>query len=385
MSQDNDLIPMDRTPFAFELLQATGGAIQGGHRVRLVKNGEIFDRIVALAAQATRSLHLTVFMWKRGEASQRVIAALGEAVKRGVTCRVALDAVGSRGVDHDLGSLRRVGCEARIYRAPFKVGPRTFLERSHRKIMVVDGRVGLTGGFGIRDVWLGDGLDPSHWRDTHVELEGPAVRDLQLGFADVWTGAGGAVLGPEAFPVLEREGDVHAAFIRSQDTVGRSHARRLLGTLVRSAKRRLWLATGYFAPGIKFRSALIRLARSGVDVRVLMPGRYNDVPVARMAQRWLAPGLARHGVRMLEYQPSMTHTKVALMDDEIVSVGSINLDFLSFRYLEEGSLLVQDRAFAAEVARAFEADFARAREVPGQRRAVLRRYGRAALGMGAIA
>lgn len=184
------------------LMQLGGVPLEGGHRFELLENGRIFNALEEAIGRAQKTVHFTVFMWMPGEAAERMVRALTAAAARGVHCRIALDAIGSTGYAAGMSRLKEAGCEVRIFRMPLKVSPRKALERTHRKIVVIDGAVAFTGGFGVRDVWLGEGESPEHWRDTHLRVEGPAVQSMQAAFAEVWLGAGGDLLGPDAFPAV---------------------------------------------------------------------------------------------------------------------------------------------------------------------------------------
>lgn len=349
-----------------DLFQAAGTALLRGHRLELLENGAVFDALVARIEGARQSVNLTVFMWWPGEAASRVADALIAAARRGVKVRVALDAVGSKDYASFARALHEAGGHFRVFRPPFRVSPRKALARTHRKIAVFDGRIGIVGGYGIRDVWLGDGLSPDAWRDSHLEIQGPAVRDLQRGFAEVWSDGHDDYLPKEDFPDLDEQGAALAGFITSEAVLGLSDARQLLGVLFKHARRRVWIATAYFVPPKEFRRSLRDLAARGIDIRVVMPGSLNDVRAAAMAQRSLYPEFRDSGVRLYEYQPSMLHRKVVLVDDSLVTIGSINLDTLSFSHLSEGSLLAVDESLAAQVERSFLRDFEHAEEMSSE-------------------
>lgn len=346
-----------------DLFQAAGTPLLRGHRLELLENGEVFDALVARIHGATVSVNLTVFMWEPGEAATRISDALLAAAKRGVKVRVVVDAIGSKDYAPFARELHKAGGHFRVFRPPFRVSLRKALARTHRKIAVFDGRIGIIGGFGIRDVWLGDGRSPEAWRDSHLEVEGPAVRDLQRGFAEVWSDKHGDFLPKEDFPQLENAGEALAGFITSEAVLGLSDARQLLGVMFKHARRRVWIATAYFVPPKDFRKSLRALADRGLDVRIVMPGSYNDVRAASMAQRSLYPEFSDSGVRLYEYQPSMIHRKVVLVDDTLVAIGSINLDTLSFSHLSEASLLAVDTKLGAQVERSFLRDFEFAEEI----------------------
>lgn len=351
---------LGREEFPTVLLQTTGISLEPGHALTLLENGAVFDELEALIDQATHSVNITVFMWMPGEASERMCAALERAGRRGVRVRVAVDAFGSKGYKKVAKRLEDVGGSFRVFRKIWKVPLRAALKRTHRKISVIDGRIGVIGGYGVRDVWLGAGDEPCSWRDSHLKVEGPMVRQLQIGFAEVWLSAGGELLDTSEFPELPAiDGGVRAAFVRSGSQIGLTHARMLLELALRFARKRAWIATAYFVPPSEFRDLLCATSRRGVDVRIIVPGEHTDIRTARMAQRSLYPLMEREGVRIYEYGPSMLHRKVMLVDDDVALLGSINIDTLSLRHMEEGSLIAFDRGFAREIEASFHHDFQR--------------------------
>lgn len=261
------------------------------------------------------------------------------------------------------GRLERAGCEVRRFHPPALLHPRDSLVRNHRKLLVVDGRTGLTGGWCIADEWRGDGRHAGQWRDTNVRVRGPAVAQMQAAFSRDWQHAGGAPLPPDCFPPLASEGPGRAAFVASLAGPGAEPAERMLREVFESARWRLWIASGYFILNDSFTRLLARRKRAGVDVRILVPGPINDIPAARAAQRSTYGPLLAHGVRLWEYQPTMMHAKTAVVDGRLGVVGSTNLAPFALNVLEEGSLVVEGSQLNAALARAFLVDLGYAREV----------------------
>jgi len=330
-----------------------------GHRVELVCDGRVFDVMEEEIARARVSIHLCMYIWRPGEASDRLVHALAARVREGVACRVLVDAFGGgTGFEHEVRpQLERAGCEVRRFHPPRVAHPLRMLMRNHRKLLVVDGRAGLTGGWGISDEWR-------EWRDTNVRVQGPAaLAQMQAAFSRDWQRSGGEPLPPGSFPRLEPDGPAPAAFVQSLARPGAEPSERMLEQVFDSARRRLWISSGYFAINDAFMRQLIRLRRSGVDVRVLLPGPINDVALARAAQRSTYRPLLRHGVRIWEYQPTMMHAKTAVVDERRSLIGSTNLDPLSLNVLEEGSFVADDPGLNAALARTFQEDLGDSREV----------------------
>jgi cardiolipin synthase A/B len=347
------------------LEQAVAEEMEPGHRVELIENGRVFDAMVEDISRARSSVHIVVYIWRPSRPSDRLIEALARRTREGVACRVVVDLLGSTDFDQVQPRLEQLGCAVKVFNRPGD-GERDFSSRNHRKLLIVDGRVGITGGFGIWKSWEGNGLAEEEWRDQHVRVRGPAVRGMQLAFAENWLEAGGRLLPPETFPELPEDGPAYATFVASSSEEGVTYGERMSQVLFSAAKKRLWIANSYFVPSDALVFKLAAKARAGVDVRVLAPGPIHDIKPVRDAQRGSYRALLAAGVRIWEYQPSMMHAKTILVDDALVAVGSNNLDPYSMEKLEEGSLVVEDTATAARLAELFLQDLQHAREVkPG--------------------
>lgn len=359
-------IPAPGADFAFALYQSLGVRALGGHRVELLQNGALFDALIREISAATSSVHVSMYIWEKGKASERVSAALIERARAGVPCRLVLDDWGSPDFMRDVApALKSAGCEVRMFRpAP----AHSIVTRSHRKIVIIDGKQAFTGGFGVRDNWLGDGVSNEAWRDTSVGFSGPAVAEAQLAFAEAWQEAGGALLPPGVFPELERAAPAvtrdgtWAAFVTSTASPELTRSERLTQLMIASAKRRIWIENAYFVPTTAITDLLCQQAKRGVDVRLLVPGKQSDSKTSFGAQHAQFGGLIEHGVRVFEYQPSMLHAKTMVVDGTLSQVGSINLDPLSLSKLEEDALVIQDPALGSALEAAFEADCKHAEE-----------------------
>jgi cardiolipin synthase len=246
--------------------------------------------------------------------------------------------------------LEDAGCEVRDFR------PIVEIARNHRKIVVVDGRTAFTGGFGMRDDWLGSGREEDEWRDVAVRFQGPAVRDAQQGFAENWIEAGGALLPASAFVAAQPVGRARAAFVTSTGAPVITRADRLTQLMIAAGSERIWIANAYFVPSKVIQSQLAEKAALGVDVRVLTAGKKSDSKTSWGAQNSQYGELVEHGVRVWEYEPTMMHAKTMVVDDQLAVVGTINLDPLSLRELDEAALVIEDRAINEQLARSFETD-----------------------------
>ncbi len=348
------------------LFQSTGVALQPGHRVELLNNGHVFDAIEEEVRAARSSIHILSYIWRPGEPSDRLIRALSER-QPGVACRVLVDPLGSVNFEAVSPKLEAIGCETRLFRpiqgAISSLDLRRMLARTHRKLVVRDGEVGITGGWGIWKSWQGDARNADEWRDTSVRVWGPAVREMQQAFAENWQEAGGDWLPPDCFPALAPVGDVRAGFVGSTGELFLSHARRMTMVAFAAARHRLWIANSYFIPTEELSDMLILKAKEGVDVRVMVPGRHHDVAPVHAGQRASYARLLEGGVRIWEYELSMLHSKVILVDDQWSVIGSTNMDPFSLDDVEEGSLVVEDTGLAAAVAKDFEEDLVHSRQI----------------------
>ncbi|MFP2896237.1 phospholipase D-like domain-containing protein [Corallococcus sp. 4LFB] len=356
--------------FSFALYQATGVGLSPGHRMHLLENSQVFDRMLEDIRAAKHSVHMLIYIWRPCELSDRFVEALIERSRAGVQCRVVVDPVGSEETTGDKDFDQKVekrltdeGVGVHYYRLLAGKVLGRLLSRSHQKIVVVDGRIAYTGGFGIWKVWEGDGLKKDNWRDTHIRVEGPEVGRIQVTFSKHWIESGGGFLPRECFPKLEADGDGCAAFIESAGRLGITEAERMVRVVVAAATRRLWIANAYFTPPDDVLEQLEVKVRQGVDVRVLGPGPQHDVPVVRASQRSTYERLLAVGVRIWEYQPAMLHSKTMLVDDWLCVVGSTNLDSLSLNKLSEGSLVFEDREIAAKLEQCWEKDVRHSKEI----------------------
>lgn len=357
-------IPSSAEGFASALAQSLGVETRPGHDLRFVGNGAVFDALADDIRHASESVHVDIFIWQKGEASSKLLSAIEQRPK-GVECRVLADDAGSPGFEEDIAPrLRVAGCDARLFRP--KIGTEDEVARNHRKIVVVDGRIAYTGGFGIRDEWLGDGHTDEAWRDENVRFTGPAVRDAQQAIAENWQEAGGGLLPAKSFVSYDgayRAEGVRAAFLGSTAHPIVSRAERLMQLVFTAATRRLWIANAYFVPPEPILDILKEKARAGVDVRLLVPGKKSDSRLSMGSQHMEYGSLTEAGVRAFEYVPSMMHAKTVVVDDELAVIGTINLEPLSMSKLDEDALVVQDRGVVAEMARRYEEDCGRSKPV----------------------
>lgn len=350
-------VPDGGEAFSNALFQNVATPMRTGHDIDLIHNGEVFDAIASDIAGAQASIHVLVYIWEEGAVSERLVAAIVPQARAGVQCRVLVDAFGSPDFIEEVApALEEAGCRVREFR------PTVELARNHRKIVVVDGRIALTGGFGMRDEWLGEGLEEDEWRDVAVRFQGPAVREAQQAFAENWIESGGELLPAHAFPDVAPAGRARAAFVTSTGAPVITRADRLTQLMIAAADERIWIANAYFVPSKAISDQLAEKAARGVDVRVLTAGKKSDSKTSWGAQNYQYGDLLEAGVRVWEYQPTMMHAKTMVVDDQLSLVGTINLDPLSLGELDEAALVIEDTATNEQLARSFEADCEHAEE-----------------------
>ncbi|GAB6042268.1 phospholipase D-like domain-containing protein [Endothiovibrio diazotrophicus] len=334
-----------------------------GNRFRLLADGErFFPAMLAAIAGAERYVLLEMYLMESGTVAGRFVAALADAARRGVAVHLLLDGFGSRRLgERERAALSAAGVGIAIHN-PLRYGSiRRNFYRDHRKLLLVDGEVGFVGGAGITDEFLGEAAGAAAWRETMVEVHGPCLGAWQRLFAENWARWAGV---PPAGLVDPPRGTGEGQLGRVAHTRGgvRNEILRCLIQRARSAERRVWIATAYFAPSWKLRRTLKRAARRGVDVRLLLPGPLTDHPAVRHAGRRFYGRLLGDGVRIFEYQPRFMHQKLLLCDDW-GAVGSANVDRWTLRWNLEANQEVEDPAFAAGLAALFEGDFAESREI----------------------
>ncbi|MCW3017091.1 MAG: cls [Solirubrobacterales bacterium] len=346
----------------------TAAPIAEGSEIELLVNGDaIFPVFLETIASASRAVNLLTYVYWRGDIAHDVADALCDKAKEGVEVNVLLDWVGTLKMDTRLiDQLRECGANVARFRPLKPYALRRLDNRTHRKLLVVDGEVGMTGGVGIADEWTGDAQDPDHWRDTHVRVRGPVVRGLQGAFAENWLEATGAVLvGPGHLPDLApREGATAAMqVVRSRAGVGDTNIEALMFLAIAAARRSIELTAAYFAPRPAFTAALCEAAERGVRIRILVPGAEGDKQIVRAAGRESYDELLEAGVQLFEYCPTMLHAKSMVVDGAWSSIGSVNFDNRSFQLQDEATLGVQDEAFAAELTAQFERDLEQSEEI----------------------
>lgn len=345
--------------FRREMSVLLGPAIERGNQVTALQNGnEIFPVMLQAIRSAQTSITFETFIYWSGEIGEKFSQALSERARAGVPVSVIIDWVGSAKMEQSLlDSMQAAGVQLHRYRPLHWYNVGRMNNRTHRKLLVVDGRIGFTGGVGIADQWAGDGGDPEHWRDSHFRIEGPVVAQLQAAFNDNWIKTTGRVLnGPSYFPALQEEGEMEAhVFVASP--AGGSESMHLMYLLaIAAAETTIDLAAAYFVPDRLLIEGLIAARVRGVRVRILLPGPHIDSFTVKIVSKTDWGALLHAGAEIHVYQPTMLHTKLLVIDNEFVSVGSTNFDIRSIRLNDEASLNIYSRDFATQMTAVFEDD-----------------------------
>ena len=352
--------------FHRELGAMLGPATVPGNRIENLENGEqIFPAMLEAVRSARRSINFETYIYWSGEVGKKFADALSERARAGIKVNVLVDWVGSQKMDDALAEqMQAAGVEIQRYHPLHWYNLGRMNNRTHRKLLVVDGRIGFTGGVGIADQWAGSAQDPDHWRDSHYRLEGPAVAQMQAAFLDNWIKTTGKVLqGADYFPALEPRGEAIAQVFTSSPSGGGDSMQLMYLLSITAAEHTIDLSASYFVPDDLTRKALLAALGRGVRLRIIVPGKHIDELLVRQASRADGGELLQAGAQIHEYQPTMFHCKLMIVDSQLVSVGSTNFDNRSFRLNDEANLNIYDRGWAERLEDVFEADLARSRKI----------------------
>jgi cardiolipin synthase len=350
----------------FELY--TGTHIGGGNKVEQALNGNgTYPRLWQDLRTAQSTITVQMYYSLPGAVADTMSKVLRERAAAGVRVLLLLDAFGSQHLKKTwVDSLKAARVEVAVLR---KLKWYTFhntVDRSHVRVVVVDGRVAYTGGFGLADYWLGDGLHDEQWRESNVRFEGPSVMQLQAAFASAWAEATGELIaGPKFFPPdgFAARGPVHAGLLFAQPTTGSTPAERFFALTIAGARRTLYITNSYFVPDDDLRRLLVHAARRGVDVRILTVSEKTDVKTTLYAGRYRYEELLTAGIRIYEYQPAMMHSKTMIADGLWGTIGSMNFDNRSMAFNNESNLVFLDPVLGAEMNATFMTDVTHSKEI----------------------
>jgi cardiolipin synthase len=340
---------------------AAGVAFLPGNSLKLLDNGDRFyPAMLEAIAKAEYSITIEAYIYWAGEIGLTFARALAEATQRGVCVKILLDAVGSSNVGSEiLQILGKGGCHVAWYNPIRLTHLRRINNRTHRKSLIVDGRVGFTGGAGIADHWTGDAQDDKHWRDLQIRIEGPAVRPLQTGFAQNWLECTSElVTGPHFYPAPAAAGDLSLQTIMSSPESGASTVHVMYLLAISAARVSIDIANPYFVPDHVSIDLFRDAVKRGVRVRILVAGVSNDTLITRFNSVRLYGALLDAGVELYEYNRTMMHHKIMMIDRLWCTVGTANFDNRSFSHNEESNVSVLNEGVAGELTVSFERDIA---------------------------
>lgn len=339
--------------------------LAGNGITELINGDEIFPSMLQAIRGAKQTITFETFIYWSGKVGRDFADALSERAKAGVRVLILLDWMGSvKMEDGLLEQLKSAGCEVERYHAPRWYHLTRLNNRTHRKLLIVDGRIGFTGGVGIGDEWSGNAQDPQHWRDTHFKVEGPVVAQMQSVFMVNWIRSRAAVEHTsDFFPPLRDVGAQFAQMFHSSPDEGSENIRLMYLLSIAAARKRIRLEQSYFVPDDLINDMLVSAARRGVKIEVITPGEHTDTPHVRSASRSRMGALLEAGIKIYEYEPTNMHAKVMVVDGVWSSVGSTNFDNRAFRINDEANLNVYDRDFAAQMEKTLDYDRQRCREI----------------------
>lgn len=343
-----------------------GPPLLSGNKITHLKNGvEIFPAMLEAIKLAEKTITFETFIYWSGNIAKEFSNALCERAKAGVKVHIILDWLGSKKIDQDMiDVMKRSGIFVEHYHPVRWYNMTRINNRTHRKILVIDGKIGFTGGVGIADQWLGNAEDKDHWRDSHFKVEGPVVNQLQAAFMDNWNTTNTHVLhGEEYFPDCEKNGESLAQVFKSSPEEGSSSVRLMYLYSVAHAKKKIQIANAYFVPDSHLRAIFIEAAHKGIEIEVLVPGAHVDTHIARLASRHSWGELLSAGIKIYEYGPTMFHCKYMIVDGLWMSVGSTNMDNRSFRLNDECNLNIIDKKWVGEFTQIFELDKNQSKQV----------------------
>jgi cardiolipin synthase len=341
----------------------TDASIVSGNRIDILLNGnETFPAMLEEIKKAKRTITFAQYLYEDGTIAYDFAKAFAERCRAGVHANILLDSHGTNAPEEIPSMMREAGCDVQFFRrveAPQVVFIWKLLRynyRNHRRILVIDGRIGFTGGYGIKDTWLGDGRTEDHWRETNARIEGPIVKHLQAGFTESWLETTGALLGGDGyFPRLEQRGKLPAQIVKSSPVGGSFQNYMLFLLSISSAKKSILITNPYFIPDDTMVDALVAAADRGVQVIVLVPGKI-DHKITYRASRSNYGRMLLAGIQIYEYMPALMHAKTMVVDGIWATIGSTNFDNRSFALNEELNLTVYDGGVAERLHRIFYED-----------------------------
>lgn len=356
----------DSDEFLHVIQSTCQAAVFAGNSVEVFTNGAQFYPAMRDAIRAaTESVNLEAYIFRPGEAADMMVDAMADRARAGVDVRLVIDAIGSSTLTGEpVRRLKQAGCQIQFYQRMTWYNLHRLNNRTHRELLIVDGRVAFTGGAGVADAWYTPQNGAPAWRDTMARIEGPIVGALQGVFAENWLECCGEILtSPRDWPPQHPTGRAEAMLVKSSPADRATSSRVVFQMLIEGAVSEIDISTPYFLPDRALRRALLRAAQRGVRVRVLVPGPLTDERLVRLASRRMYGELLEGGVRLYEYRPAMTHVKALVVDGTWAVIGTTNVDNRSFEHNDEVNVAFRETAVTARLKRDFESDLAASDEM----------------------
>ena len=355
---------VDSRQFRNEVSSMLGPTVLDGNSVQDFQNGgEYFPAMLEAIRHARRSIDLETYIYWSGEVSERFVKALSERARAGIPVHVLVDWIGASKMDEDvIARLREAGVKFRYFHPLSWYSLDRLNNRTHRKLLIVDGRVGLTGGAGIADAWDGNAQRPDHWRDMEFRVAGPVASQMQAVFEDNWiTTTGEVLLGTDYYPRQTPEGNTAMQMFSSSPEGGSENLQLMYLMAIHGARHSIDLEAAYFIPDKLTRKALREAMARGVKLRIVVPGPHHDASYTHDASREAWGGMLEAGATIYRYQPSLFHNKMMIVDHYLTMVGSANFDNRSFKLNDEANLNIYDRDFAEHMTDIVDADIVRSK------------------------
>lgn len=336
-----------------------GPPLYSGNKIIHLENGnEIFTSMLEAINSAKKSITFETFIYWEGNIGKEFASSLSKKALEGVKVHVMLDWLGSRRMDQSaIDQMKKSGVHVEYYHPLRWYNVTRINNRTHRKILIIDGKIGFTGGVGIADEWSGNAEDEKHWRDSHFRVEGPVVNQLQAAFMDNWNSVNPTVLhGNDYFPEIPKMGNSIAQVFKSSPQEGSGSVRLMYLYSIVHAKKSIMIANAYFVPDSHVRKLLIEASKRGVKIEVIVPGDKIDTEIARKASMATWGEMLQANIDIYQYQPTMFHCKYMIVDGMWISVGSTNMDNRSFRLNDEANLNIIDKNWAQEMVAVFNKD-----------------------------
>lgn len=359
LTDDNDNLDDHQQRWRSTLEGVLGIPFSAGNRVEVLRNGDqIFPAMLEAIDQAQQRIDFLTFVYWTGSIAQRFAHALADKARTGVQVNVLLDSIGANKMADELLTLMRdAGVDVQWFRpmVTWKIWQSD--NRTHRKILVIDGKLGFTGGVGIAEEWEGDARNPTEWRDTHFRIQGPAVHGLQGAFFGNWAETGRPVHAPgDTIPCLQPQGDAWVQIIHTTASIGWSDIATLQRLLIIQARHHIRIATAYFVPDEDTLDVLCKAAKRGVSVEIMMPGPYTDERISQLAGEDIFKPLLEAGVRLWSYQKTMLHAKIITVDNLLACIGSANFNQRSMRKDDEIALVILNKDITTTLDRHYSDD-----------------------------